>query len=59
MGVTRRLQTFINKCLRRIINIKRADKITNEELWRITYQTEANRNSDKKKKMELDGTHIM
>jgi len=34
--ITRRLQTFINKCLRRITNIKWADKITNEELWRIT-----------------------
>jgi hypothetical protein len=51
--ITRRLQTFINKCLRRIINIKWTDKITNEEIWRIT-----NRNSYKKKKMELDKTHI-
>jgi hypothetical protein len=34
----RRLQTFINKCLRRIMNIKWTDKITNEELWRITKQ---------------------
>ena len=31
-------QTFINKCLRRIMNIKWTDKITNEELWRITKQ---------------------
>ena len=29
---------FINKCLRRIINIKWKNKITNEELWRITKQ---------------------
>jgi len=43
--ITRSLQTFINKRLRRIMNIKWTDKITNEELWRIT-----NRNSDKKKK---------
>jgi hypothetical protein len=34
--ITRRLQTFVNKCLRRIMNIKWADKITNEERWRIT-----------------------
>jgi hypothetical protein len=34
--ITRRLQTFINKCLRQIMNIKWTDKITNEELWRIT-----------------------
>ena len=33
-----RLQTFINKCLRRITNTKWTDKITNEELWRITKQ---------------------
>ena len=33
--ITRRLRTFISKCLRRM-NIKWADKITNEELWRIT-----------------------
>jgi hypothetical protein len=30
------LQTFINKCLRQIINIKWTGKITNEELWRNT-----------------------
>jgi hypothetical protein len=36
--ITRRLQTFIDKCLRRIMNIKWTDKITNEELWRITKQ---------------------
>jgi hypothetical protein len=35
---TRRLQTFINKCSRQIINIKCIDKITNEELWKITKQ---------------------
>jgi len=36
--ITRRLQTFTNKCLRRIMNIKWTDKITNEELRRITKQ---------------------
>ena len=29
---------MINKCLRRIINIKWTDKTKNEELWRITKQ---------------------
>jgi hypothetical protein len=55
--ITRRLQIFINKCLRRIMNIKWADK----DYKRRTvgnYQTETNRNSDKKKKIELDWTHI-
>jgi hypothetical protein len=36
--ITRRLQKFINKCLRQIMNIKLIHKITNEELWRITKQ---------------------
>ena len=36
--ITRRLQIFVNKCLRRIMNTKRTDKITNEELRRITRQ---------------------
>jgi hypothetical protein len=35
---TRRLQTFLNKCLRRIMNIKWSDRITNEDLWSITQQ---------------------
>jgi hypothetical protein len=35
--VTRRLQIFVNKCLRRIMNIKWTDKITNDGLWRITH----------------------
>jgi hypothetical protein len=36
--ITGRLQTFINECLRQIMNIKWTDKITNEKLWRITKQ---------------------
>jgi len=36
--LTRELQIFVNKCLRRIMNIKWTDKISNEELWRITHQ---------------------
>jgi len=36
--ITRRLQIFVNKCLRQIMNIKWANKITNEEQWRITHQ---------------------
>jgi len=48
--ITRRLQIFVNKRLRRIMNIKWTDKITNEELWRITRQKSTEK-SDKKKKM--------
>jgi hypothetical protein len=36
--ITRSLQTFINKYLRRTMNIKWTDKVTNEKLWRITKQ---------------------
>ena len=36
--IVRKLQIFVNKCLRRIMKIKWTDKITNEELWRITQQ---------------------
>jgi len=39
------------------MNIKRTDKITNEELRRITKQ-KSTENQIKKKKMELDWTHI-
>jgi hypothetical protein len=36
--ITRRLQIFVNKCLRRIMNIKWTDNITNEELRRTAQQ---------------------
>jgi len=36
--ITRRLQTYINKCLRQIMNKKWTDKIRNQKLWRITKQ---------------------
>ena len=36
--IPRRLQIFVNTCLRRIMNIKWTDKVTNHELWRITQQ---------------------
>ena len=34
----KRIQVFINKCLRRILRIKWTDKIPNEEVWRRTGQ---------------------
>ena len=36
--ITRRLQIFVNKRLRRILNIKWTCKITTKELWRTTHQ---------------------
>ena len=35
--ITGRLQIFVNKCLRGIMNIKWTDKFTIEELWRIAH----------------------
>ena len=32
----KRIQTFINKCLRKLLGIRWTDKITNEEVWRRT-----------------------
>jgi hypothetical protein len=50
--ITRRLQTFINKCLRQIMNIKETDSYKRRTMEND--QAEADRNSDEKKKMELD-----
>jgi hypothetical protein len=36
--ITRRLQIFVNNCLRQIMNMKLFDRITNEDLWSITQQ---------------------
>ena len=38
-GLVRKLQTFVNRCLRRIMNIRWPETITNEELWKRTKQT--------------------
>jgi hypothetical protein len=35
---TKRLQSFINRCLRYILDIKWYDKVTNERLWVKTGQ---------------------
>ena len=36
--ITKKLQIFINRCLRLLMNLKWTNKITNEELWRVTKQ---------------------
>ena len=35
----KKLQTFINKCLRRILNIRWPEVISNDELWGRTHQS--------------------
>jgi hypothetical protein len=52
--ITRRLKIFVNKCSRRIMNIKSTDKITNEELWRITQQKPVE-NQTKRRKCDWIG----
>ena len=37
---TSKLQVFVNRCLRRILNIHWPEVISNEELWRRTEETE-------------------
>jgi len=37
-GLLNKLQIFVNQCLRRIINIRWPNKITNEDLWKKTNQ---------------------
>ena len=37
---TLKLQTFVNRCLRRILNIHWPEVISNEELWRRTEEIE-------------------
>jgi len=54
--IRRRLQIFVNKCLSRIKNIKWTDKITNEDLWRITHQMPIE-NQIKRRKWNWIGTH--
>jgi hypothetical protein len=35
-GLTSTLQTFVNRCLRRILNVRWPDMISNENLWEAT-----------------------
>ena len=37
---TSKLQTFVNRCLQKILNIHWPEVISNEELWRRTAETE-------------------
>jgi len=34
----KRIQTFINKCLRRILHLKWTDKVSNTTFWKMTKQ---------------------
>ena len=38
--ITSKLQTFVNRCLRRILNIHWPEVISKEELWRRTEEIE-------------------
>jgi len=44
-----KLQTFVNRCLRRILNIHWPEVISNEELWRRTEETEMSTQNERRK----------
>lgn len=46
---TKRLQTFINKCLRRLLRISWRDRVRNEDVWRRTRQTSVENEIGKRK----------
>jgi hypothetical protein len=52
-SITNRLQDFINRCSRCIINIRWPEIISNEDLWKITNQ-QPTAIQKKKEKMGLD-----
>jgi len=52
------LQILVNICLRRIINIKWTEKITNEKLCRITHQ-KSKENQKKRRKCNWISTHYI
>ena len=52
---TQKLQTFTNRCLRNILNIRWPEVISNEELWNKAKQT--HRDGDQKAQMGLDRPH--
>jgi hypothetical protein len=41
MNTTKKIQTFVNNCLKRILQIRWPDNISNEELWQQTKQKPA------------------
>ena len=38
-GTIKKLQTFVNRCLRKILKIKWEDRVRNEEVWKRTDET--------------------
>jgi hypothetical protein len=52
---TSKLQTFVNRCLQRILSIHWPEVISNEELWRRTGETEIS--IQIKTEMDLDRTY--
>ena len=47
--LTKKLQTFINKCLRKILNIRWPEVISNEDLWERTEQSRIEESIKRKK----------
>ena len=53
---TQKLQTFTNRCLRNILNIRWPEVVSNKELWNKAKQT-PHRDGDQKAQMGLDRPH--
>ena len=53
----RKVQTFVNSSLRKILRKHWPDRITNEELWRRTRQINTNRGGNKNVKVEMDRSY--
>ena len=53
---TKRIQTFVNGCLRRIVGGWWPEIISNERLWRRT--SDAGRTRDPTETMEMDWSHL-
>ena len=48
-NITNKIQTFVNKCLRHILNIRWPEKISNIDLWRRTNQNPIGQDIKKRK----------
>jgi hypothetical protein len=55
--IQRKMQTFVNRCLRYILRIWRPKIISNKDLWKVTRQEDINVEI-RKKKIYMDWSHI-
>ena len=56
--LTKKLQTLINKCLRKMLNVRWPEVISNEHLCRGKETTMSYRRKHEQKKMEMDRAYV-